>query len=157
MPDDKPVDVVNREEYNKIVEAHNSNKVENERKLKEIEMKNEEERKKWKEEAENQNKQIEDLKKIAEEKKPAPKGIVTEPARQPDVKKMLDEKIPDRPKNPEKFGSKIQRFGYYKSGTTKQYTDEQLGMGLSLHAGAISTNPDLIPNAAKKSKDDIII
>ena len=157
--DNKPVDVkedtVKREDYNKIVESHNSLKAEKEKLENDMKAKNESDQKAvWEKEKADLIKQNEDLKKIAEEKKDAKvsKGIVQDqkkdaPQEVGDIKKMLDEKLPDREKNPEKFGSAIARYGHYKSATTKKYDDEQLGMALSLHANAQHVNPEIVRGA----------
>lgn len=161
-------DGVDRDDYNKVVESRNSLKLENEKLQEQIKQKQEQEKQteemKWKEENEKLKRQNEDLKKIAEEKNTTvAKGIINEPPKEETpiikVKKVLDEKLPDRKVNPEKFGSAIQRYGHYKSGTTKQYTDDQLGMGLSLHANAQKINPDLIGMAKDRlpGQDEIIL
>ena len=72
-------------------------------------------------------------------------------------KKLLDEKFPDRDKNPEKFGSNINRYGYYKSASTRQYNDEQLGQLLSLQGSAQTIDKGMIPSEAKRTKDDIVV
>lgn len=166
MPEEnnnKSADMIAREDYNKIVESHNSMKVEKERleselrSLKSKEPAEEKLRKEWESEMSGVKKQMEELVKKVEEKKDTTKvskGLVQDrisPTNE--VKTMLDEKIPDRKINPEKFGSKISRFAHYKSGMTKSYTDEQLGMGLSLHAGALKVAPDIVSSYARSRAD----
>lgn len=166
---------VSMDEHNKVVGAHNTVKAENEQLKKELEeiktqkeeeAQKEEAKKEWQDEKDGLQKQMDELKKQVEEKKETKvsKGIVSDRKEEqkeqytPDaVKKLIDEKLPDRPLNPEKFGSKIQRYGHYKSGTTKHYTDEQLAWGLSLHANAQANDPQLIPSAAKAAREDIIV
>lgn len=170
-------DVVNREDYNKVVESSNSLKTENEKlkselnkvqetkKVEQEKKATEEEKKEWQNEAAEIKKQIEDLKKAAEQKKETKvsKGVVptnqTEQQEQPnkEIKQMLDKHIPDRKVNPEKFGSMIHRYAHYKNAATREYTHEQLGMGLSLHAGLQRANPSLIKGYAKPTRDDIVL
>lgn len=163
-------DNVKMEEYNKVVEAHNQlklekEKIENEMKelkeQKERESKEEETNTLWEKEKENFSKQIEELNKKLQQTqelvnaKPNPKGIVQEPASTKTVKQMIDEIVPDPQANPERFGSKIQKYGYYKSPRTKYYDNQQLGQILSLHGTATRVNPDLIPPEARKSPTDL--
>lgn len=181
MPDEKkndqPDDVVKKDDYNKMVEAHNTVKAEKEKIEKELgeikqnaeaedKKKVDEEKATWEKEKVDMNKTIEDLKKGKEGDKADPKGIVN-PLKEPpkpegevstekEIKELLDKEIPDREKTPEKFGSNIKRYLYYKEPTTKQYTEEQLGMGLSLHAGDQNVNPRGISPHANKSSQDIV-
>ena len=170
----QPTDTISRSEYNKIVESHNSMKLEKEKienELKTIkETKSEDVNKmnvelaEWKSYKENIDNQLAELKKKAEDNKPVAKGIVPTQAQAGDyppeiskAKALLDRTFPERKANPERYGSAIQRYGYYKNGTTKAYTDEQLGMGLSLLASAQRLNPDMIAPELKKSSSDILI
>src|SRR3990167_8967322 len=175
MPEEKndqqSADAVKREDYNKVVESHNSLKAENEemkRKLDEIasKMKVNEERELWKKEADELKKSIEEIKKQAEEKKDTTKvakGIVptnqtsSEALTPESFKSLINTHIPERPKIPERFGSKIQSYGYYKNGTTRTYNNTQLGMVLSLHAAALAQNPHLVPAGARPMREDIIL
>lgn len=177
---DKP-DVVNREDYNKVVEAHNSLKAEKEKldseikQIKETETKNDKEadsKEAWEKEKADLLKRQEDLTKQVEEIKQGAnkvsKGIVPpqklneqgqpqEPMANEGIKKELDEKLPADDFDPNRCGSNLQRYGHYKNPSTKRYTHEQLGMALSLHAGAQSANPGQVPSMAKQSKDDIML
>lgn len=180
--DQKKDDNVKGDDYNKVVEAHNSVKTENEKlqkeltelkskqetaeKDKETQGKIDEEKKAWDKEKADKEQQIAELQKKLEEKKDTTvvsKGVVSDATSgaavptQDSVKAMLDAKFPDRKTNPDIWGSAIQKYGYYKSPSTKQYSHDQLGQALSLHKGAISVNPQMVSTAARASKDDIIV
>lgn len=165
----KANDVVSAESYNKAIENANSLKVDKEKaekELKEIKEKNEKEiktkeeadKKSWEKEKVEKDKIIKELKEKAEGK--VSKGVVKEPKKvetTPEkIKEMLDKEIPDSKFDPKKVGSNIQRYGHYKNPTTKEFTNEQLGMALDLNRGAASLNPDHIPNEARASNKDII-
>ena len=171
--DVKSADVVKKEDYNKVVESHNSLKSEKEKlekelsELKEVqkkveEKKEEEDKLAWEKEKEEKDKIIADLKAKVEDNTVVKKGVVKEPTSteatsDEKIKEQLDKHIPEADTDPKKFASNIQRYGHYKSPTTKQYTEDQFGKGLSLDAGAQITNPSLINRFANKSKEDIIL
>ena len=165
-------DVVKAEEYNKVVSAHNAVKLEKENlekeiktmKEKEISSKNESEKMSWEKERLEKDAKIAELNKKVEDNTKNPKGIVNDQRQQEpanagkeQVKKMLDEVIPDDDFKPDKCGSRIARYGHYKNPATKRFNNTQMGMGLSLHKGAMAVNPELIPDAARASRDDIIV
>jgi len=171
---DKKIDAVSTEDHNKIIEAHNREKIEKaeiEKKYNELKQKVEkkekvaEEKKEWETKMEEQNKVIEDLKKQVETKKEetkSPKGIVqetpkTEMVTADKIKTLLDEKIPNMDVNPKAFASNLARFKHYKSPTTKKYTEDQLAWVLSLDAGAQSNNPELIPKDARTNRRDLVL
>ncbi len=172
-PDVKSDDVVKKEDYNKVVESHNSMKSEKEKvekelsDLKETQKKAEEKKVEdgkldWEKEKEEKDKIIADLKTKVEDNTVVKKGVVKDPKTQEattdeKIKEQLDKHIPEGDTDPKKFASNIQRYGHYKSSTTKQYTDDQLGKGLSLDAGAQATNPNLVSRFANKSKEDLIL
>ena len=174
MPDEQKnsnIDVVNREDYNKVVESHNSLKMELERKEREFsELKNktrtEEEKKAWEQSYSEVNKKLEELtSKIdkKEDKNKVAKGIVADQTnygqeeKQQQIKSLLDKHIPTPKRAADSFASNFARFQYYKSPMTKEYTSQQIGMGLSLHAGAIAQNPSLVPSFARRERSDIIV
>ena len=174
--DDKS-DVVNKEDYNKIVEAHNTVKTEKETLMKEIEdLKNEKvedkekvEKNEWAKQKEELEKQKEELQKQVDDKSKEEvikKGIVkqNEDAKdvgkeqeKVDLKAMLDKTFPDRDKNPERYGSNVQRWGHYKSPTTKVYSTEQLGQVISLVHSAQTLDPSLVNANARINKHDIVV
>lgn len=169
--DNESNDVVKKEDYNKAIESRNSaiadkEKVEKELKeikeTKETEEKVNEEKKSWEKEKEEKDSQIAELKtKMEENNTKVSKGVVQEPTDTPQdnynqTKTKIDELIPDREKNPEKFASNFARWKHYSNPETKQYTSEQLGMGLSLAAGAQRVNPGHINEMAlKRGREDI--
>ena len=164
---DQSADVVKREDYNKITELANSRAVEIEELKKKIETKTEEkkietEKNEWQKHNEEMKKQIEELKsKVERKEQNTPrKGIVQTPGEvkiDEDPIDLLKKIIPDRKLNPEQFGSRMSRYGHYKLASTKAYSDEQLGMGLSLHASAQHVTPGLLPREARASKADLIL
>ena len=109
------------------------------------------------------------MSKKAEEKKDTTKvakGVVnteekktetTQQMNQENVKKLLDEKLPDMDKDPKNFASNIARYGHFKNPTTKKYSDEQLGMALDLHRDAQRISPNIVPNEAKLNKKDVVL
>ncbi len=172
-PDNKPADiadkdVVPREDYNKLVEAQNSLKIvkeQLEKKLKETEEKKEEkkvedEKKTWEKEKAELEKQNEELRKKAE--KTVSKGIIQEKKLETKVlnkeefKKQLEKHIPEQKKDPATFKRKINKYGYYKA-PTSDFTNEQLGMALSLDAQRQQSEPHSISNFAKIGKQDKIL
>ncbi len=171
-PDVKSDDV-KKEDYNKVVESHNSMKSEKEKIEKELsdlketqkkaeEKKVEEGKLDWEKEKEEKDKIIADLKAKVEDNTIVKKGVVkdpkgTEATTDEKIKEQLDKHIPEAETDPKKFASNIQRYGHYKAPTTKQYTDNQLGMGLSLDAGAQATDPKLINHFANKNRKDLIL
>jgi len=170
-------DKVEREDYNKIVENANSLKADKEaleKKLQEKEeeekvVKTNEEKETWLKEKADMQKQMEDLKKKAEKvednEKVAKGKVATKEAQQPeeaktkdDIKAQIDDQLgKDDDFDPKKCASAIARYAHYKNPTTRKYTDEQLGKGLSLHAGAQVADNKLVDGFAKKNADDIIV
>ena len=170
MSENDNADVVKREDYNKLVEATNSLKIEKEKIESELKrLKGESERKeiedreraKWDEELKKRDEAINELKKKIEASQvPVRKGVVptSNPSQiiQDEPITLLKKVLPDRKKVPEKFASNLARYGYYKSPSTKEYTDEQFGMALSLKASAFKLDPSMIPGESRKSREDII-
>ena len=174
--DDKPDDV-KREDYNKIVESHNSLKAEKEKLEKQIKEykdksekeesnKLEEEKKAWEKEKEEKDKQIEELKKKAEENTKVAKGVVSKEEEEkkevnPDsFKEQLNKQLPEPEKDPNRFASNLARYGWYKNPTTKQYTEDHIAKGLALDAelqlGAYGKKFNA-PGAARPNKEDLIL
>lgn len=171
MPDEKN-DAVKMEEYNKIVGAHNEmkaryEKVENElRELKEnkqTEEKIQAERKVWETEKAELKKQQEEMNKKIEEiskrdNTVVSKGVINPPQNpNDDFKRKLDSIIPEPKVRTSRLLSARSRMMHYKSPVTKQYSKEELGKGLSLHATAQQVNPDMIPQEARQTSGDIKI
>ncbi len=167
---DQPTDVVKREDYNKVVEAQNSAKVENEELKKKIEgleegKKVDEDKAEWQKEKEEIQKQMDELKKQVAEKKDATtvaKGIVTPKVDETeqkveDPKVLLDKHLPDRKIAPEKFASRMAAYGHHKNPASKFYSSEQLGYAISLHASAQNVNPELLHNNTRRQSSDVIM
>ena len=157
----KAEDGVKRDDYNKVVESHNTIKLEKEKLQKELEdlKKETKAKEEWAEEKSKMQSQINELKEKKENK--VAKGVINEET-QPknessNFKELLDEQIPDAKVDPKKIASNIQRWAHYKSGTTKEYSNDQLGKAISLQATAHSQDPSLIPEYAKKNKGDITL
>ena len=189
MPKDKQPDAVDRDDYNKVVELQNSTKAENEKLKKELEdvkktneeeekkkeiektanEKIEEQKKEWEKEKIEKDKQIEELKaktksddtvvrKGLAKDKPPEKTEVTHEQVVNEIKNELGE-LPE--KNPNNFANKWARYGFYKNPASRQFSDEQFGKALSLHAGLIrNDDAPLNPNQkdfGKKESNDIIV
>ena len=170
MSENDNADVVKREDYNKLVESTNSLKIEKEKMENELKkLKGDSERKeiedreraKWDEEFKKRDEAINELKKKVEANQvPVRKGVVptniVPQTPQEEPIELLNKILPNRKKVPEKFASNLARYGYYKSPSTKEYTDEQFGMALSLKASAFKLDPSMIPSESRKSREDII-
>jgi len=163
------LDVVKKEDYNKVVEMHNSLKATAEKmanELKELKEKNvtKDEKASWEKEKEEIDKKLNELNRKIEDNTKVAKSVIVEKKEEKTstfekdkVKKMLDEKMPPSKFNPNKVASNLARYAHYKNPITKEFTNEQLGMALSLHAGVQRTSPDLMPTEAKRDKSDIIV
>ncbi len=176
MPENKQLDTVKKEDYNKVVELQNSTKAENEKLKKELDEikkaeekkdektaqeKIEEDKKVWEKEKIEKDKMIENLKKKAEikDKTKVSKGIISEKKLPEEtasekVKEKIDEtlgKIPE--KDPNKMG-RMARFLHYKNPSTKLYNEVDLAKAIALQAEFAQ---DQIPKGARKSKVDIIL
>ena len=174
---DKSDDVIAREDYNKVVEAHNSAKVELEKLQKELKTikdsdvnnKVNAEKNEWKQLGEGLKQEIEDLKKQVQQKQDetkVAKGIVpgqsnmnqshTKNLSREEIKAQLDEGIPtDQIKNVSNL-SPIQRYGYYKS-PTRAYSNQVFGRALSLDAGRFASKQVEISNYARPTENDIVV
>jgi hypothetical protein len=169
MSDEAKNDAVKAEEYNKVVEAHNSMKIEKEkieRELNDMKRKDEVktaidgEKQKWDKEKAEMIKQQEDLKKQAENKTAVAKGVVnpnTIPDEIGDFKNKLDKVIPEAKNNPDRIVSAIGRYKHFKSPSSRFFTKQEFGYGIAAHAVAQRINPNLISEEAKASSGDIII
>lgn len=171
MPEEnnEKTDAVSMEEHNKVIGSANTAKAENEDLKKQIEELKKgkevtEEKKEWQVEMEKRDTQIAELQKQAQEKKDTTvvaKGVVTprteETKEVEDIKPLLDKAIPDRERNPEQFGSRMSRYGYYNNPTSKAYSNEQLAYAISLHADVQNTDSNFLNKQTKKQKDDIIL
>jgi len=158
MSEDKnKSDVVDRKDYNKIVESRNSLKADLETKektLKEMQEKEakrkmlSEEKKKWKEEMKKKDEQIAELsKKTAEDNSVNKKGIVQEPETKPNTvttKQMLDERYPNLKVDPANL-SPIERMKFFKTPTTRVANSQKFGELLALQASAQETEPHSLP------------
>lgn len=155
-------DVVPKEDYNKIVEAHNSMKTEMEEKekaIKEFEKKDEirkvkyAEKKKWQKETEEKDKLKAELeaKKVKDDTVKR-KGIVQQPAdpkgtEMDATKKILDERFPTEYKEGDpQLMSPLERLKYFKKPSTRIFNKEKFGELLSLQGSAQVSDPNSLPN-----------
>lgn len=171
---------VSREDYNKVVEMQNSQKVENEKLKTELETINkakeaegaeaaklaaekiEADKLTWEKEKVEKDKQIEELKAAAEAKAANPnavnpKGVVTNPPKDPEqvtqekVTEGIDKELGKIPeKDPANFANRWAAYGHFKNPQSKVFTDEQFGKALSLHQAALQNN-DIELNQFQKS------
>ena len=168
-PDDvkKESDVVKRDDYNKIVETHNSIKAEKEKLEKEmkemkekIEKKNVEEEQKnaWEKEKEEMKQQIEEIKKkkkgskAQETDKPKEEKQISEDK----VKEQINKVLPTEGMRDPSIMTPFERYGYFKNPATRRTSSQLLGRALSLHAGAQKSGLNTSPYA-KKSNDDVVV
>jgi len=168
-------DKIDVKKYNEIIEAHNSLKTKYEKAetdLKELTEKKVEETKVsedkiteqkeiWEKEKVELQKQKEDAEKQVEEFKNKdntinPKGVVNPPTNEiADFRTKMDAVIPPPDAKVNNLVSKYGRIIHYKNPTTKQYSSQDLGKGLSLHATAQKANPDMVPPDARINTADI--
>ena len=163
-------DVVSREEYNKIVEAHNSMKAEKEKIESSIKAKEaaESSKQEWQKVAEENKAALDELKsQVAEMKdEKVSKGVVAQENNQnkkmtsgvsrEELIKQLQEAIPyNGIKNTQNM-SPIQRYGYYKA-PTQGVSNQMLGMALSLDAGRYWSRQANVSPFARQGGDDVIV
>jgi len=165
-PGDKPDDVkdsVKRDDYNKVVESHNSIKAEKEKIEKELqEMKEniekksveDTEKKAWEKEKEEMQTQIEELKTVKKGSKAVENTEEAGNEKKMDTQKIkaqIDEAIPTEGIRDPSLMTPLERYAYYKNPATKRASSQLVGRALSL-AQSSGISP-----YAKRSTDDIIV
>jgi len=174
---DKP-DAVNRDDYNKVVESHNSAKADLEKiqkekdeiakKLEETSKSSEEMKKKleeankWKEQAEAEAKQKKELEEKLDNK-PNPKGLVPPQQDNPQQGRLgSDEQVKKIKDHFGEMDTKILRpqpnikvYGHYLNPSADPYDNHTFGELLSLH-GEYANQMGIPPEAGRSSDDWVV-